>query len=427
LKLIRNIGIILLVAAAAVLAFQYALTWATLRAAVPPLGPIGQRVLQDLAREGAKESKWLSMQRVAVSDMAAASAAIEKREVDVALVRSDVALPRNGRSIAVFQTMYAFLIVPPRSQIEDFKGLKDRAVAVVPGDAANEKLLDLLLDHYGVPRASVQRQSMTAEEVGPAMQQRKLSAAFVIGPLGGVSFQTFQSIQKSMKGVPTVLGVEDAEAVRRLSTGIDAAEVSKGAFGGTPAQPEEDLTTIGVTIRMVVPASQSSIIAGELTRVLFEGKAKALAGNPQMRELQQPNAEEKDYPIHPAAQTYFDGETPTFMERLETLFWIGSAVLGLLASLFGWLLSKVRTKPRSELETQLDNLTAFVADVRKADPQQLDDLQHRLDAVVVTLFDQRESEEVSADAVTIYSIAINYARGAIAERRAQLGQEPVAA
>jgi TRAP-type uncharacterized transport system substrate-binding protein len=427
LKLIRNIGIILLVAAAAVLAVQYALTWATLRAAVPPLGPIGQRMLQDLAREGAKESKWLSMQRVAVSDMAAASAAIEKREVDVALVRSDVALPRNGRSIAVFQTMYAFLIVPPRSQIEDFKGLKDRVVAVVPGDAANEKLLDLLLDHYGVPRASVQRQSMTAEEVGPAMQQRKVSAAFVIGPLGGVSFQTFQSIQKSMKGVPTVLGVEDAEAVRRLSTGIDAAEVSKGAFGGTPAQPEEDLTTIGVTIRMVVPASQSSIIAGELTRVLFEGKAKALAGNPQMRELQQPNAEEKDYPIHPAAQTYFDGETPTFMERLETLFWIGSAVLGLLASLFGWLLSKVRAKRRSELETQLDNLTAFVADVRKADPQQLDDLQHRLDAVVVTLFDQRESEEVSADAVTIYSIAINYARGAIAERRAQLGQEPVAA
>ncbi|GEM_PF-5114664 len=427
MKLIRNVGIILLVAAAAVLAFQYALTWATLRAAVPPLGPIGQRMLQDLAREGAKESKWLSMQRVAVSDMAAASAAIEKREVDVALVRSDVALPRNGRSIAVFQTMYAFLIVPPRSQIEDFKGLKDRVVAIVPGDAANEKLLDLVLDHYGVPRASVLRQSMTAEEVGPAMQQRKVSAAFVIGPLGGVSLQTFQSIQKSTKGVPTVLGVEDAEAVRRLSTGIDAAEVSKGVFGGTPAQPEEDLTTIGVTIRLVVPASQSGIIAGELTRVLFEGKAKALAGNPQMRELQQPNAEEKDYPIHPAAQAYFDGETPTFMDRLETLFWIGSAVLGLLASLFGWLLSKVRVKPRSELETQLDNLTAFVADVRKADPQQLDDLQHRLDAVVVTLFDQRESEEMSADAVTIYSVAINYARSAIAERRAQLVQEPVAA
>ena len=427
MKLIRNIGIVLLVAAAAVLAFQYALTWATLRAAVPPLGPIGQRMLQDLAREGAKESKWLSMQRVAVSDMAAASAAIEKREVDVALVRSDVALPRNGRSIAVFQTMYAFLIVPPRSQIEDFKGLKDRVVAIVPGDAANEKLLDLVLDHYGVPRASVLRQSMTAEEVGPAMQQRKVSAAFVIGPLGGVSLQTFQSIQKSTKGVPTVLGVEDAEAVRRLSTGIDAAEVSKGVFGGTPAQPEEDLTTIGVTIRLVVPASQSGIIAGELTRVLFEGKAKALAGNPQMRELQQPNAKEKDYPIHPAAQAYFDGETPTFMDRLETLFWIGSAVLGLLASLFGWLLSKVRVKPRSELETQLDNLTAFVADVRKADPQQLDDLQHRLDAVVVTLFDQRESEEMSADAVTIYSVAINYARSAIAERRAQLVQEPVAA
>jgi len=178
---------------------------------------------------------------------------------------------------------------------------------------------------------------------------------------------------------------------------------------------------------MVVPASQSDMIAGELTRVLFESKAKALACNPQMRELQQPDAEEKDYPIHPAAQAYFDGEMPTFMDRLETLFWIGSAVLGLLGSLFGWLLSKVRSNPRSELETQFKNLMAFVADVRKADPQQLDDLQHRLDAAVVTLFDQRESEEMSADAVAIYSVAIDYARGAIAERRAQLVQEMVAA
>jgi TRAP-type uncharacterized transport system substrate-binding protein len=117
--------------------------------------------------------------------------------------------------------MYAFLIVPPRSQIEDFKGLKDRVVAIVPGDAANEKLLDLVLDHYGVPPASVRRQSITAEDVGSAMQQRNVAAAFVIGPLGGVSFQTFQSVKKSMKGVPIVLGVEAPRRFagsRRVST-----------------------------------------------------------------------------------------------------------------------------------------------------------------------------------------------------------------
>ena len=427
MKLIRNIGILLLVAAAAALAYQYSRSWSTLRAAVPPLGSAGQRMLQDLAREGTKESTWLSMQRVPVSDMAAAAAAIEKREADVALVRTDIAMPRNGRSIAVFQTLYAFLIVPPRSPIEDFKGLKDRVVAIVPGEAVNEKLFDLVLDHYGLPRASVRRQFMKAEDVGPAMQQRKIAAAFVIGAVGGASSQAFQSIQKAMKGSPTVLGVEDAEAVRQRATGIDATEVSKGVFGGSPAQPEEDLTTIGVTVRMVVPASMSGMIAGELTRALFEGKAKALAGNPQMRELQQPDAEDKDYPIHPAAQAYFDGETPTFMDRFETLFWTGSAVLGLLGSLFGWLLSKVRSKPRSELETRFENLMAFVADVRNADGPQLDELQSRLDAAVFKLFDDRQSEDMSADAVAIYSVAIDYARSAIAERRAQLLQEPAAA
>ena len=205
------------------------------------------------------------------------------------------------------------------------------------------------------------------------------------------------------------------------------SRLSKGVFGGSPAQPEDDLTTIGVTMRMVVPASMSGMVAGELTRALFEGKAKALAGNPQMRELLQPDADEKDYPIHPAAQAYFDGETPSFMDRFETFFWTGSAVLGLLGSLFGWIISKVRAKPHSDLEDQFENLMTFVQDVRKADLAQLDELQLRIDRAVANLLEQRESEEMSADAVAIYSVAIDYARSTIAERRVQLSQKPVAA
>jgi TRAP-type uncharacterized transport system substrate-binding protein len=424
LKFIRTVGIILLIGAAAALAYQYSRTWATLRAAVPPLGPIGQRMLQDLARESVKESTWLSIRRVPVSDPAAASAAIEKGEADIALVRSDVALPRNGRSIAVFQTLYAFLIVPPRSQIEDFKGLKDRTVAIVTGDAADEKLFDLILDHYGVPRATVRRQEMKAEDVGPAMQNRKISAAFVIGPIGGVSTQIFQSVQKATKGSPKVLGVEDAEAIHRLATGVDATEVSKGVFGGSPGRPEEDLTTIGVTVRMVVPANMSSVVASELTRALFEGKAKALASNPQMRELQQPDADEKDYPIHPAAQAYFSGETPTFMDRFESFFWLGWALVGLIGSLFGWILSKVPTK-KSPVATHFTNLMGFMDEVRHADLTQLDGLQARVDKAVGLLFDERENENMSADAIAIYSMAIGYARNLIVERRTQLLREPV--
>lgn len=419
MKILRIVGILILVAVAAGLAYQFTRDWSTLRAAVPPLGPVGQRMLQDLARESAKESTWLTMRRVAVDSPAAASAAIEKGEADVALVRSDIAMPRNGRSIAVFQTLYTFLIVPPRSTIEDFKGLKDRAIAIVPEGAANERLLDLILTQSGVPPASVRRVAMKPEDVGQAIQQRKVVAAFVVGPAGGVSTQTFQSIQRATKGTPTVLGVDDAEAIRRNANGVDASEVSKGVFGGSPAQPEEDLTTLGVTIRMVVPAKMSAMVAGELTRVLFEGKAKALIGNPLMREMQQPDADEKDYPIHPAAQAYFDGEAPTFMDRFESLFWIGSAILGLIGSLFGWIVAKLRT-PADSVSDHFEKLTEFLVDVRKADLAQLEELQGRLDEAVRFLIAGRENEELSADAVAIYSVAVDYARNMIADRHAYL-------
>jgi TRAP-type uncharacterized transport system substrate-binding protein len=418
-KIVRIVGILILVAVAAGLAYQFTRDWSTLRAAVPPLGPLGQRMLQDLARESAKESTWLTMRRVAVDSPAAASAAIENGDADVALVRSDIAMPRNGRSIAVFQTLYTFLIVPPRSTIEDFKGLKDRAIAIVPEGAANERLLDLILTQSGVPLASVRRVAMKPEDVGQAIQQRKVVGAFVVGPAGGVSTQTFQSIQRATKGTPTVLGVEDAEAIRRNANGVDATEVSKGVFGGSPAQPEEDLTTLGVTIRMVVPAKMSAMVAGELTRVLFEGKAKALIGNPLMREMQQPDADEKDYPIHPAAQAYFDGEAPTFMDRFESLFWIGSAILGLIGSLFGWVIAKLR-KPAESVSDHFEKLTEFLVDVRKADLAQLEELQGRLDEAVRFLIAGRESEELSADAVAIYSVAVDYARNMIADRHAFL-------
>jgi TRAP-type uncharacterized transport system substrate-binding protein len=423
LKIFKYVAILILLTIASAFAYQYSRDWMTLRAAVPPLGPSGQRMLQDLARESVKESTWLQMRRIPVADAAGAAAAIEKGDADVALVRSDIAMPRNGRSIAVFETLYALLIVPPRSQIEDFKALKDRTIAVVSEGGANDNLLDLILKNYGVPNASVRRLSMKADEVGPAMQQRKITAAFVVGTVGGVSAQTFKSIQKAMKGTPKVLGVEDAEAVRRDVNGVDAVEVSKGMFGGSPAQPEDDLTTISTTMRIVVPQKMSTMVAGELTRVLFEGKAKALIDNPHMREMQQPDADEKEYPIHPAAQTYFDGETPTLMDRFESFFWLGWAVLGLIGSLIGWILSKVK-KDQSPVSQRFDNLLAFLQKVRQADLAQLEEMQEQLDDAVKMLLEQRNSEEMSADAVAIYSVAIGYARNLIGERYAQLRALP---
>ncbi len=91
----------------------------------------------------------------------------------------------------------------------------------------------------------------------------------------------------------------------------------------------------------------------------------------------------------------------------------------MIGSLFGWVVAKLR-KPTDTVSDHFEKLTEFLVDVRKADLAQLEELQGRLDEAVRFLIAGRESEELSADAVAIYSVAVDYARNMIADRHAFL-------
>lgn len=390
------------------------------RVAVPQAGMARHKLLQDFGREIAHETRWLSFRRVAVADLTQAAQAIEKGEADVAVVRTDIAMPSNGLTLAILRQDPVLLLLPSNSSIENFRGLAGNAVGVVADSAEAEKVLLKVLNFYGLSEASVRRIPVEPEEAGAAVKQKKVAAIFVIGSPGqGLAADVYSSIAKATRATPEVLGVDEAEAIAKRFPSFNTLEVVEGAFGGSKPQPEEELTTLAVTYRLVVPASMSNLLAGNLAEVLFAAKSRLIAKNGSVAALQAPDDEDKSFRVHPGAKAYFDGEQQSFFDQFESVFWIGSAFVGVLGSLLSWGMSRLR-KPSAG--SDLERLVLFLPEVRNADAQGLMKLQDELDAIVANLMEASLAGSLAAEEVGVYSVGIENARHAVDERRAQLGR-----
>ena len=387
------------------------------RVASQPVNSEAQRALQTLAREIGGESSWLRFTRVPVAASDDAADAIKTGRADLAILRSDVALPSDGETIAILRRDDLFLIAPPNSPLESFRDLRNRKVAVQPGLADNAPLLDKLLTFYGVPPDSVTRVFLQPSEIGEAIQQKRVAAAFVVGaPNRGVATRVFESIAKAIKGRPTIVGVEEADAVAARFPIFESGEIPQGALGGRA--PEEATTTVTVAYHLVANRRMHNIVAGEISRQLMTAKAR-LIRDPEVAGIDAPDTEQTNYTIHPGAKAYFDGEQSGWLDSLTNLFWIGSALVGGLGSLLTWALGRIRGRAEAESEG-LAELIPFLREVREADAKKLAELDERLDGFVARVIAEQQAGGMEADEVGVYQLTLNYARQAINERRALL-------
>ncbi len=419
-RTLKILAVLIALASCAALAYMAARTWrAPLRIAVPPIGEGGQKLMQDLGREMGAESSWLSFQRLPVKNAVEASRAIDTGAADIALVRSDIALPAKGQTLVNFRNDRVFLLVPSDSTIDSFQKLKGRTIAVLPGLPEDEAVLDHVLRFYALAPDAVTRTQMAPALVGPAIAQRRITAAFVVGlPGAAPASDAFASIAKATKKPPEVIGIDEAEALAKQGGGFENTDIAQGSFGGATPQPEEAVTTLGVTWRLVASRSMSNMVAGEMARRILQAKTRMMATNPAASSIEAPDTEAPTYPIHPGARAYFGGEQPSMFDRFESLFWIGSALIGLLGSGVTWLVSRLR-RP-AEIEDRLRRVAHFITSVRKADEAELERLDDELDDVVARLVDEHRTGETPPDDVALYALAVDNARLAIARRRAAL-------
>lgn len=362
---------------------------------------------------------------VPVAGLAESSKAMEDGHVDLALVRSDVSPPINGRTIAILRRDVIAIFLPKDSSISDPAQLAGKTVAIPQGPTqeGNSKALDAILAYFNVAPDRVKRLFLPVVDIGQALQRKQAAAALAVGPIGpGDAANVAAAIAKATRAAPVLMAIDQAEAIVKRFPGFESIDVPEGAFKGKPPTPDDTVTCLAVTYRMVVPETMLNVIAGLIGRAVLKTKEKLIAVEPAAAQIETPDSDDHSLvlPVHPGFAAYLSSGDQSLLDALQQYLYIIGIPGSLLGSVgaLGW--SQWRNRKLVDAEDQAYQLLVIADAVRTADRKELEQLEDQLDALVKTCVDRMTSGATDVTQAPITTLAIDHARRAIERRRHDL-------
>lgn len=184
---------------------------------------------------------------------------------------------------------------------------------------------------------------------------------------GSAFSEAWQTVRKATKKSLDFLPIDDAAAIVAAAPAYEEGEIAAGQFGGSPPLPSAAVDTILVTTHLVARQSVSETAITELTKFIFENRAKLVADAP-VAALVKAASTDKDstIPVHSGAKIYFEGEEQTLMERYGDWLWIGPMLIGGIASALLGLWRFLQGGGRSEYEDLLESITDTINAIKTA-------------------------------------------------------------
>jgi TRAP-type uncharacterized transport system substrate-binding protein len=416
------IGSLAAIAAVATAIYYYERP-SVLRIAVPRDSD-DQAIVAAAARDFAENRNSIRLKLVEVESLAESARALQEGRADLAVVRSDLAIPPNGQTVLIMRRDAALLFAPAESNlraIDDLRGHKVGILqAVPPGKVDDQLLLDTALAQYDVPSASVGRVSLTLAELSRAVENKEIDAVLAVGVPGldGLT-EAVNAVAVFGHGQPVFLPIAEAKAIAQRSPAFEGVEVMRGAFGGAQPKPAEDFVTLGVTTRLVAPSSLRNEAAGALIRLMLAARPGIAARIPIANRIEAPAADKgAALPVHPGALAFLDDEEESFFDKYSDAFYIGAmclSVLGTGLAAAATRLTRHRITDADKILRRLLEITQAVRSARHADL--LDDYEEEADELLALALAPDAVHALSVNRMGALTLALNQVRHAIAERR----------
>ena len=411
------------------LAYQWNSLPTTLRIAVGPLGSENTRLVVALAQRLARERQAVRLKIVLTDGVAGSARAIEDGKAELAIVRTDVAMPVSAQTMAIMHRDAAILVTTPLTGISQISGLIGRNVGVVRDIPGNRALLELVLAQYEIAKENVTIVTLNSpNEVEAALESRRVDAVMAVGTVTGRTMtETIFGATQAAGGAPVFIPIGEADAIEQRLPVFETLEIVRGTFGGAPPRPAETFETVGVSHRLVARTSLDDGVVSELTRLIFSHRPALAAEVPLANRIETPEtAKGSALPVHPGASAYYEGEVQTFFERYGDWLYLVIMVLSIAGSAFAAMASSAAGRSRARNMALLSDLLSIVRRAHDiATIEELDALDREADEILASALDKAGSGGIDNAGVAAFTLGLDQARRAIGERRRiLLAQQP---
>jgi len=385
---------------------------AVLRITTGPEGSNAARFIAGFVKVAEARHPRIKFQSVAVPDLTASAKALEDGKADLAIIRSDAHLPTNGETLVILRQDVVAVIVPHHSAIASLPDLAGKTVAIPAGPAQNDDshALDLLLSFYNVAPEAVKREFLPLDEIGPAVEHKKVAAVFAIGPVGpGPAIDAVGAIAHASKGAPKILAFDDADAIAKRFPAFESYDVPEGGLHGKPQVPDDTVTTVAVNYRIVVPITMPDIVANAIGRSILTAKAQLMNISPMANQISAPDVSDQNplLPIHPGFADYLNNGDQSFFDQAQRYLYIFGIPLSIGASLLTLAVSMFNARGAKKDRDAMARLLALANEANTADRERLDALEQELHEAVAACVER--SSEADKDEQWKTSLAIQHA------------------
>src|SRR5713101_5288198 len=199
----------------------------------------------------------LRLKVVTNGDSGKALAQFDRRQADLAVLRTDAKVPPRARALAILEHDVLLLISPGGKKIKSLAELKKKKIAVL-ADADNSvvfvrTILEISDNADGGPRVQMAPPNSTIEKL---FASGGYGAAIAIAHASKI-IKDKSYEQSARHGGFTLNAIDEAKALARKNPGISEETLTAGMLSSAPAIPDDDLDTIGLQWLLVAQSRMS--------------------------------------------------------------------------------------------------------------------------------------------------------------------------
>ena len=184
-----------------------------LKVAVGPADGDNAKLIEAIARHLVRDGGRIRFVVLPVDDLAQSAKALEQGRADLAVIRSDIAIPQNGASVIILHNDIAVLAAPAGSTIVKVTNLFKKRVGIFPAATANAALLDAILAEYEIAPKTVEHIMLSGDNLATIVSQKGVDAILTVGPLRGRSIEIATAALASRSRAPVLIPVDAAEGM----------------------------------------------------------------------------------------------------------------------------------------------------------------------------------------------------------------------